>query len=184
MLRAPLASLVFAAALAQTAHADEVTDTLNSAIKAYEEGDVQYALEELDYARQLMAAMKADALSGFLPEAPAGWTREVDDDIAAGLSLIGGVGAEADYSDGTDTFTITIMADNPMISAMSGVMGNATLMGAKIERVGRQKFMNQDGELSGLIDGRILVKADGADIDVMIPILEMIDYRELGRFGM
>ncbi|WP_287187034.1 hypothetical protein [Rhodovulum sp.] len=39
--------------------ADEVVDTLNSAIAAYEAGDVKYALEELAYARQKMQAVAA-----------------------------------------------------------------------------------------------------------------------------
>ena len=57
--------------------ADEVTDTLNSAMQAYQNGDIRYAVEELDYAKQLLQAMKADELSGYLPEAPDGWTREI-----------------------------------------------------------------------------------------------------------
>ena len=32
--------------------ADEITDTLQSAIEAYEDGDVQYALDELEIAKQ------------------------------------------------------------------------------------------------------------------------------------
>ena len=46
-----LVSLPLAAMLALPAAADEITDTLQSALDAYETGDVQYALEELDYAR-------------------------------------------------------------------------------------------------------------------------------------
>ena len=65
-------SAAFVAALALTAAplaADEITDTLQSAINAYEEGDVAYALEELEYAKQQMLALKTDALSGYLPPA-------------------------------------------------------------------------------------------------------------------
>ena len=64
------------ALLAAPASADEIADTLQSAIDAYQEGDVQYALEELDYARSKLLELKTDALSGFLPEAPEGWTPE------------------------------------------------------------------------------------------------------------
>jgi len=34
---------------AQPLMADEISDTLQSALDAYQEGDAQYALEELDY---------------------------------------------------------------------------------------------------------------------------------------
>ncbi|WP_300512666.1 hypothetical protein [Aliiroseovarius sp.] len=166
------------------ARADEVSDTLESALAAYNEGDIQYALEELEYAKQLIAAMKTDALSAFLPAAPDGWTREVNSEMNAGLAFMGGgIGAEADYSRDGQTFSITIMADNPMIAAFAGMIGNAGMMGAKLERVGRMKYMNQDGELSGLVDNRILIQAKGAPVDVMIPVLKAIDVKALEDFG-
>ncbi|MBR9844458.1 MAG: hypothetical protein GYB25_14965 [Rhodobacteraceae bacterium] len=183
MLR-PLSLIAALSLAAAPLAADEITDTLQSAIEAYEEGDVAYALEELEYAKQQMLALKTDALSGYLPEAPAGWTRELNSDMNAGLAMMGGgVGAEAEYSGDGQSFTIMIMADNPMVGAMAGMIGNAGLMGAKITRVGRQKFMDQDGQMSALIDHRILVQAEGASQDIMIPVLETIDYKALGRFG-
>ncbi|WP_375173845.1 hypothetical protein [Pseudooceanicola sp.] len=184
-MKTSIFSAVLALAMtAGAAQADEVTDTLQSALEAYEEGDLQYALEELDYAKQLMLTMKTDALSGFLPAAPDGWTREVNSEINASLGMMGGgVGAEAEYSGGGDSITLTILADNPMVGAMSAMIGNAAAMGMKVERIGREKFAVQDGTVQGLIDSRILVKAEGGDMDMMLKLLEEIDYRELGRFG-
>ncbi len=64
------------------------------------------------------------------------------------------------------------------------MIGNAAVMGgAKLERVGRMKYMNQDGELSGLVDNRILIQAKGAPVEVMIPLLETIDVKALEDFG-
>jgi len=166
------------------AAADEVTDTLQSAMDAYTEGDLRYALEELDYARQLMQSQKTDALSRFLPAAPNGWTRTLNSEMGAGLAMLGGgVGAEAGYSNGNDSFTLTMMADNPMVAGVAGMIGNASLMGIKMERVGRQKFMNQDGELSGMIDNRILIQATGGDVDTMLALLGEIDFRALQNFN-
>jgi len=171
-------------AIGLSARADEVTDTLQSSLKAYEEGDLQYALEELDYAKQLMLSMKTEALTVFLPDAPDGWTRQVNSEMNAGLAMMGGgVGAEAEYSGGGDSFTITILADNPMVGAMGAMITNAAAYGAKVERVGREKFMVQDGTVQGLIDNRILVKAEGGDVAEMLKVVETIDFRELGRFG-
>ncbi|WP_424940663.1 hypothetical protein [Aliiroseovarius sp. S253] len=166
------------------AHADEVTDTLQSALSAYEEGDLSYALEELEFAKQLMQAMKTADLAKFLPEAPDGWTREVSNEVASGMAIFGGgSGSEATYSNDNDSFTITIMADNPMVGALSGMMANASLMGMKLERVGRLKYLNQDGELSGIVDGRILIQASGADVEMMKTVLAEIDHRGLEDFG-
>ncbi|MCP5038238.1 MAG: hypothetical protein GY945_11640 [Rhodobacteraceae bacterium] len=184
MFKLALATALSLAALTGTAQADEVTDTINSALEAYNEGDIQYALEELEFAKQLMNAMKLEVLVGFLPEAPDGWTREDNTDMNAGLAFMGGgLGAEAEYSDGSQSFTLTITAGNPMIAAMAGMLGNAGAMGIPMVRVGREKFMNQDGELTGLSGTQVLIQADGAEVDTMVGILEMIDFKELGNFG-
>ena len=175
---------VLATLLALPAKADEVTDTLQSALDAYNDGDLQSALDELEYAKQLMLSMKTDALTGFLPEAPDGYTREINSEINASLGMMGGgVGAEADYTSDSDSFTVSIYADNPMVAAMSAMISNAAAMGMKVERVGRQKFAVQDDTIQGLVDNRILVKAEGGDVAMMLSVLEGIDYRALGDFG-
>ncbi|MCA0920518.1 hypothetical protein [Pseudooceanicola nanhaiensis] len=181
-------SLLVAAAFAcslSPVYADEISDTLQSALDAYTDGDVAYALEELEYARQQMMALKQDALTQFLPEAPEGYTREVNTEMNAGLALMGGgYGAEASYiAESGDSFTIQLLADNPMIAGLGALISNAAAYGAKIERVGRQKFMVQDGEAQALMNGRILIKAEGGDMATMLALLETIDYGALGAFG-
>ena len=93
-----LVSATLAFVLALPAAADEISDTLQSALDAYSKGDAAYALEELDYARQLLLELKTEALARFLPEAPEGWTREINSEMNAGLAMMGGgTGAEASY---------------------------------------------------------------------------------------
>jgi hypothetical protein len=183
MFRATMFGLVILA-FTQPALADEVTDTLDSAMQAYKDGDVSYAIEELDYAKQLLQAMKADELSGYLPEAPDGWTREISTDMSASLGMLGGgMGAEATYTSDNQEFTITIMANNPMVAAFGGMIANAGLMGGKLVRVGREKFLNDSGELTALVGGKVMVQASGAPVDVMVPVLKTIDYKKLSNFG-
>jgi hypothetical protein len=185
-MRTPLfaTAMALAALSAPAAQADDVTDALESAREAYEAGDLTYAIEELDYAKQLMVAQNADALVQFLPEAPDGWSREVNTEMNAGLAMMGGgTGAEATYEGDGGSMTLTIMADNPMVGAMAGMIGNAGMMGGKLERVGREKFMVLDGEITGLIDKRILVKATGGEVDAMLSLIEMMDFRALADFG-
>ncbi|MGR3363560.1 MAG: hypothetical protein ACU0CY_05200 [Maritimibacter harenae] len=179
-----ITSLTAALALATApVFADEVTDTLSSALAAYEDGDLQYAIEELDYAKSLINAMKTQALEDYLPEPPEGWTLSVDSDMGAGMAFMGGgVGIEGEYSNGSDRFTISIMVDNPMVSAFGGMLANAAMLGMKVERIGRQKFIVDDGEITGLIDNRILVQADGAAPEVILPLLETMDFEALADF--
>ena len=77
------------------ATADDVTDTIQSALDAYNEGDIAYATEELNFALQLLKEMRAGDLMSFLPEALDGWTREIDGDAAMALGMMGGTGASA-----------------------------------------------------------------------------------------
>lgn len=184
MFRATFFSLALIA-MSNPTLADEVTDTLSSALQAYEDGDIDYALEELEYARQLLQAMATQELSAFLPEPPAGWTREVsENDMTPGLAMIGGGAAvEADYTDGAERFSITIVADSPMVTMLAGMVSNATMLGMKLHRVGREKFVDNDGELMGLVGNRVVVQAEGAAPEVMLPVLETIDFKALEAFG-
>ncbi len=189
--RTPLApALAVTAALALTAApaaADDVTEAINNALEAYEEGDTVYAAEELTFALQLLNEMKADGLAGFLPDPMEGWERQMDESIAAGMSMMGGgIGAGAEYENGGSYFSITIMADSPMVAALGGMLGNAAMItasGGKMVRVGREKFMQQDEEVTGLIGGRVLVQASGEDVDAIIAHLETMDFNALEDFG-
>jgi hypothetical protein len=75
------------------------------------------------------------------------------------------------------------MANSPMITMFGGMISNAGMLGMKMHRVGREKFILNDGELTGLIANRILIQAEGADPDVMIPVLETMDFEALAEFG-
>ncbi len=165
------------------APADEIADTIRSALDAYETGDVQYATEELAYAQQLLRELKASGLSAFLPPAPEGWTRSDDAEMSANMGFMGGgVGAKATYQKGDSRFEITLMADNPMVAAMGGMFANAAMMGIRQVRVGRERFADQDGQLTALIGNRVLVQASGAPADVMVPVLQAIDFAALAAF--
>ncbi len=176
-------TLALALMMTLPAAADDVTDAIESALQAYKDGDNAYAIDELKYATQLLNAMKQDDLAKFLPEAPDGWTRELSDDMGAGLAMIGGgSGAEAKYSSDTDSFTLTFLADSPMVMSMGAMIGNPALGGKPI-RIGRAKFAKQDGDLIGLVNNRVLVQASGASEETMLEILKTIDMKGLGQFG-
>ncbi len=133
--------------------ADEFTDTLESALKAYRDGDIKAAGEDLGYATKLLGSQRAVALGALLPPAPSGWTRTDDntEDAAIGMAIFGGgttVGAT--YSDGTDDIKLTLMADSPMISGMGAMItGMAAMGGGKPLRITRVEFGQNHGELHG-----------------------------------
>ncbi|MFP7672271.1 hypothetical protein ACG74X_02820 [Marivita sp. S0852] len=169
-----------------TAQADEISDTLQAAIEAYNEGDITYALEELDFARQKMMAIQAEAFQEFLPEAPEGWERQVDDDTQAGLAMMGGgMGARASYhsADRSQFYSITLMADNAMVSSMGAMVANAAAMGMQLERIGRQRVAVGDGQAMAMVNNRILVTVEGRDNTLLLDAMKRVDFDALADFG-
>jgi hypothetical protein len=182
---APAAALA-AALLPVPASADDITDALTSAIAAYEAGETEDALAEIAYATQLLNDLQSEGLAAFLPEPLEGWTREVSDDPGQGLGFMGGgSAAEASYSGSGGSFTIMMIADNPMVGAMAGMLGNPALMSTmgRIARIGGESFLDAEGELSALIGGRVLIQASGADLETMSAHLAQIDFTALESFG-
>jgi len=185
MLR--LTSAVLALALALPAAADEFTDTLESALKAYRDGDVAAAQQDLDYAGKLLTSLKSVALAKFLPPALPGWTREEasDEDPSGFMGMLGGgTAAAATYTKDGQEVTITLVADSPMVSGLGAMItGMAGLAGGKPLRVQRTEFTEQDGDLQGVVDKRVMVNVSGdASLEDKTAFLEAMDFKALEAF--
>ncbi|MGF1546749.1 MAG: hypothetical protein ACFCUG_05450 [Thiotrichales bacterium] len=181
-----LLPLLLSATLAGPAHADEIVDTINSALKAYKDGDFVVAKEDLDYASQLLAKQKATGLSRLLPKELAGWARKDGDTQALGAGMFGGgTMASAEYSKGEKNLNIQLMADNPMMAAVAGMFNNPSLMGAAgtQKRINRQKVMiDSDGEMTSMI-GKVLVQISGdASIEDKEAYFNALDIKALEGF--
>ena len=84
-------------------HADPIATSLQNALDAYADGDLQYALDELAYAEQLLNALKAEGLAEFLPEPMDGWTMTLNEEAGAAMGFMGGGSiASGDYSGNGD----------------------------------------------------------------------------------
>lgn len=187
-MRLTLAALAFTTLLAPLpAAADEITDALTAAIAAYEDGDIARAQGEIAFATQRLGALQAVGLGAYLPEAPQGWTREVETDASSMAAMFGGgTIARAEYRGPDGRVEITLMADSPMIMTMGAMFGNPTLMASmgQIERVNGQMFVNDNGEITSLIGNRVLVQASarGAE-DAAMSLLGQMDFEALAQFG-
>jgi len=183
-----LAVVVAAGIAAVPAVADEFTDTLESAIKAYGDGDVAGAQQDVEYAGKLLTAMKAESLSKFLPPALAGWTREDQnaDDAGGMMAMIGGgttAGASYKKPDGTE-LTITLVANSPMVNGLAAMIGGmATVGGGKPIRIQRTEFANSDGEMQGVVNGKVMISVSGdATVEDKTAYLEAMDFKGLAEF--
>lgn len=181
-----LKAAAVAAALAAPAAADEFADVLEEALAAYREGDVAGARKDLDYAVKLLAERKAEELAALLPAAPAGWTREEADAEGAGMMAMfgGGTAAAATYRRGAEDVTITLVADAPMVNAVAAmVSGMSSIAGTQSRRIQRTPFAVADGQMQGVVDGRVLVVASGAaPDDDKAALLDLMDFDKLARF--
>lgn len=184
-------TLLSAAALAvallpSAARADAIADSIRAALEAYEAGDLQYALEELVTAQQLINELKTDALATFLPAAPAGWTRAINTDYARSLAMFGGgSGAEASYSGAGASFTLSVVADSPLLASFAPVFANPAMMAAmgSVTRIGRHRVLDQGGQLVAVIGNRVLIQASGAEVAVMLPFIQAMDLDGLASFS-
>lgn len=180
-------ALALGIGLAGPAAADEFTDVLESALEAYRDGDVVGARADVEYATKLLDARKAETLAAFLPAAPAGWTREEAEADGAGIAMAmfgGGTAAAATYRRADEQFTLTLVANSPMVSGMGAMVSSlAAVAGSGSRRIQRTEFAVSDGDLQGVVGGKVLVSADGtASLDDMAAVIDLMDLRALAEF--
>lgn len=175
--------------VAMPAMADDVTDTLESALKAYKEGDVEGATQDLSYATKLLASMKSERLAKFLPDALPGWTREAAEaDEGAGLMGMLGAGTTtaATYTKGDEEMTITLVANSPMVSGIASMisgLAGAAAGGQKPLRIQRTKFQADGDTLQGVVGNKVMVSVEGsAPMEDKTAYLEAMDFKALSDF--
>jgi hypothetical protein len=169
------------------AHADDVTDTLAAATTAYGAGDLNGTAAQITAAARAVLALQTERLAGYLPEAPTGWAREIDASAAEDMTLMGMTGnmVQARYTDPQgNSFSLTLTADSPLVAQMAGILGNPQMMAmmGKVVKVAGQDMLEQDGSLSALVSGRVLVQAQGMQSDTMQGVLGAVDFTRLAAY--
>ena len=150
--------------------ADDVTDQIDEAIKAYEKQDYNTAITALDSASTLVRQKKAETVTKLLPEAPDGWEADEPTSSAAGAGMFGGgISAERMYHRNIDgkqqSVRVNITSDSPMLQAMSMMFSNPMFMGQdnKLIVINGQKAIANEREnsLTAMVANKVLVKVDG-----------------------
>lgn len=182
-----VAAALAVALVSGPALADEFTDTMESALSAYRDGNVKDAGDDLAYATKLLGSMKSDALAKLLPAALPGWTKaeNSDEDAGIGMAMLGGgTSAAATYSDGTNEVKITLLANSPMVSGLGAMItGVASMGGGKPIRIQRTEFSEHDGELQGVIDKKVMVSVSGsATLEQKTAYLKKLDFKAISAY--
>jgi hypothetical protein len=177
--------VLLAAVWALPVAADEISDALQAAQDAYAAGDMRTAAAQVTVAQTSLQARQSALLEEFLPEAPAGFTRVVNTEFAAGFSMFGGgVGAEASYTGEAGAFTVNLMADNQMVTGMAEMFMNPEMLAmmGKVVTVGEISILDQGESVTALVAGRLLITAQGMGSAEMLPVVQAIDFDRLAVF--
>src|SRR5689334_16604541 len=103
--------------------ADEVTEQIQEAMKAYERKDLATAAAALDTAASLVRQKKAESWKTVLPEPLPGWTGDEPDVTTYGAMLLGGgTSTSRIYRRGADRVTVTLIADSPVLQGLGGFL--------------------------------------------------------------
>lgn len=169
--------------------ADEIEETINTALEAYQAGDVSIAKSELDYAAQLLSQKQAESLMTVLPAPFDGWSQEAKaGEAAAGMAMFGGgLSAGADYRRAGDNVEIQVLGDSPMMATMMMMFTNPAMAGAaggKLKRLAGHKVIEtQDGEIQAMVHNRFMVQISGsASIEDKEAYFSAIDFDALSTF--
>ncbi len=182
-----LATAAFSLLAAMPARADDVSDAIAEAQRAYQGREFTAARTALQEALQLLAQRAAAELADALPAPLAGWTAEdPTSNAAAGAAMFGGATASRTYRNAEDqTVEIQVMSDNPMIAQLGVVLSNPMLAGAmgRLVRIGEQRaIQGNDGNVQMLVDNRILVQVQGdAPPEAKLAYARAIDLGRLAR---
>lgn len=181
-MRYSIVALAAAAIVSGPALADEVTDSLQGAIAAYEDGDLQYALEELTYAHQLVLELRQEALNAFLPDAPDGMEKQMQEGYGGQMGLM----ANANYRGQQGNISLQIMMDNPQVAQMVAMFSNPQQLAGqgKLVRIGREKFIQQgNNQYFGVINNRVMVRVSGNPPEQLLEMLKSMDLKGLADFA-
>ena len=169
--------------------ADDVTDSIDEAVKSYKANDFSAASQSLEAAAQLVRQKRAELFKALLPAAPSGWTAEAPTVQSAGAAMLGGgVSAERHYTKENASVTVKFITDSPIMQGMMMMMGNpmfANADGGKLERIKGQKaiFKNKDGNgsVNVVVNGTLLVQIEASQASdaELRAFVESIDYGKL-----
>jgi hypothetical protein len=165
-LRQGIAAVLLIAAAASGARADDVTDQINEALKAYQNHDTQTAMAALDAASNLLRQGRAEGLKKLLPAVPPGWTADKSESTAVGAAMLGGgTTASRTYHNGSQRVEVQIMADSPMLQGMAALLNSplAAMGGMKTVVVSgrRMSYNDSDNSYMTLVADKVIVKIDG-----------------------
>jgi hypothetical protein len=149
------------------ARADDVTDQLNEALRAYEKKDLATASAALDVAQTLIRQMSADVWKTMLPEPLAGWNADEAESTSVGAAMLGGgTSVSRNYRKDSDNVEITLVTDSPLLQGMGALFSGGMVTGSDMKLLvidGRKTtFTKSENSYQTMVSNKALVKVTGS----------------------
>jgi hypothetical protein len=158
-------AIAFAVVLAGAALADDVTDAIEAGRKAYADGELAKAKEELGLASQLIGQKHAEAYAKMLPAPLAGWKADEVEIAAVGSAAFGASSALRRYENPAgDQIEVQISSDSAVIAQFAAMMATREVAGAmgKIVPIGSMRALQSvDGDLHMAIGSQFIIAVQG-----------------------
>jgi hypothetical protein len=181
-----LGLLAVVGAATSPALADDITEAIDQARKAYQAGDLGAAKQSLDLASQLVGQKNAEGFAALLPKPLPGWTGEEPQTTSVGAVGFGASVASRVYNNAKgDRVEVQITGDSAVVSQIAMLLGNPAIAGAmgKLIRVGNQRaILDRDGNVKMVIGNKFLVSIDGsADAGSKLAYAQALDVAKLTK---
>ena len=186
MLARMIAALALLGAIAAPAWADDITNAMDQARKAYQAGDLGGAKQSLDLASQLIGQKNAETFATLLPNALPGWKAEKVQTTALGALGFGASTASRTYNNAKgDHVEVQITGDSAMVSQIATFLSNPAMAGAmgKLVRVGGQRAIQDgDGNVKMIVANKFLISVEGsADSASKLAYAQAIDFAKVSK---
>ena len=176
-------------------HADNVTDQIDEAVKAYEKEDYNTAITALDSASTLIRQKKGELVSKLLPKPLDGWEAGESKSSSAAAGMFGGgISAERKYTRKADgkleMVTVSITTDSPLMQSMGMMFSNPMFMGQENKLIvisGEKAIANErDNSLISMVANKVMVKIHGdkkVPSDVLKEYFKNIDFKAVKAYA-
>lgn len=185
ILRTIVVALVMNVAALPVLAADDISEAIDQARKAYQSGDLAGAKQSLDLASQLIGQKNAESFATLLPQPLPGWKAEKAQ--ANATAFLGGASAATrQYTNAKgDSVEVSITGDSALIAQFGPMLANPAMAGAmgKLVKIGNQRgIQTQDGDIMMMINNKFLINVQGTgDATAKLSYAQAVDVAKLSK---
>ena len=181
----------------QGALADEISDTIETAKKLYQEGKYSEASGELQFAVNQIQNLQAEQLKELMPDPLPEWTAEEASASVGAMGFFGGgVSVSRTYTkeDTRESIEIQILTVSLLVQSVMTFLTNPMMLAGqpdtKLVRIKGEKALEKfsaqrkDGELSVVLEGKTLITVKGrriTDKEILRKYIEMVDFEAVKK---